>query len=213
MASAAQAIANRANALHSTGPRTEQGKRASSTNALTSGLTASKFFIRPDEQLEFDQFKSALQTELKPDGTLQSILFDRVLHAAWNLRRCDELEYKVQQEAHAKNLDDALADDELARKLDRIYRYKKMHESSQRRATSDLRQLQTEALWRRANKEPAKVSVLAGTAQITARLGRLNAVDQKANLDFLRQHIEAYIAPPPLDPNRRSYVGTPPGAR
>ena len=82
MATAAQALANRANAQHSTGPRTDAGKQASAANAVTTGLTAAKVFIRPDEQADFDVLREGLSDELQPDGTVESLLFDRILHAA-----------------------------------------------------------------------------------------------------------------------------------
>src|SRR5450432_2811338 len=65
--SAARIEANRANALLSTGPRTEEGKLASSSNSTTTGLTAAKIFVRPEEQAEFDAFEAGLRTDLKPD--------------------------------------------------------------------------------------------------------------------------------------------------
>ena len=40
---ATQALANRANAQLSTGPRTEEGKRVSSQNSITDGLSAAQF--------------------------------------------------------------------------------------------------------------------------------------------------------------------------
>ena len=48
---------------------------------------------------------------------------------------------------------------------DRIYRYRKMHESSKRRAMAELRQLQTEQLWRREiDQEPDCASFIADTS-------------------------------------------------
>jgi hypothetical protein len=199
--SAVQIQANRANAQLSTGPRSDEGKRASSSNSTTSGLTSAKIFVRTDEQAEFDQFESALLDELKPAGLCQLNFFELILHAAWNLRRCYLLETHIQNEAISKGLDDALLDDELARKLDRIYRYRKMHESSHRRAMADLRQLQSEQLWRQENQELQEESILTDTKNVAGRLRKDNAVEQRANLDVLRQHIEAFITPPPLARN------------
>jgi hypothetical protein len=53
--SAAQLAANAANALHSTGPRTPEGKTRSSQNASKHGLTARQVVIAPGEQEEFHQ--------------------------------------------------------------------------------------------------------------------------------------------------------------
>jgi hypothetical protein len=197
--SAVQIQANRSNAQLSTGPRSDEGKRASSSNSTTSGLTSAKIFVRPDEQADFDTFKSVLSSEFQPDGLTQGNLFDLILHAAWNLRRCYLLETHVQNEAISKGLDDALLDDELAR----IYRYRKMHESSHRRAMADLRKLQTEQLWRQENQECEEESILTDTKNVISRLRNDNAVEQRANLDVLRQHIEAFIAPPPLAHHRQ----------
>ena len=102
-----------------------------------------------------------------------------------------------------KSVADALLDDELAPKLDRIYRYRKMHESSHLRASSSLRQLQTEQSWRQENQECHQQSILADTKSVVSRLGQNNAVEQRANLDVLRQHIEAFIAPPVMPHNIR----------
>jgi hypothetical protein len=175
MASLAQILANQANAKLSTGPRTEQGKQASAANSTTTGLTSAKIFVRPEEQTVFAEFEELMEAELMPVGINQGELFTIILHAAWNIRRCFLLETEIQNEAIAKGLSDALLDDELTRKLDRIYRYKKMHESSHRRAMAELRRQQTENIWRRENQELLEESVLVDTGSILTRLGtRLN---------------------------------------
>ncbi|HEY3738544.1 MAG TPA: hypothetical protein VGL53_01810 [Bryobacteraceae bacterium] len=200
--SAVQIEANRSNAQRSTGPRTEEGKSASSRNATTTGLTAAKIFIRPDEQPAFDKLKSMLWKELKPVGETQTHHFQLILHAQWNLQRCFELEAHIQNEAFSKGFADAILDDELARKLDRIYRYKKMHEASHRRASAELRHLQTECLWRQSddpNPDKDSNSILVDTAKVTIKHNHSKALKQRASLDAFRQQIEAFIAPPPLD--------------
>src|SRR5882724_9856553 len=106
MATAAQVIANHANAQHSTGPRTVEGKLASSQNSVTTGLTSVKIFVRPTEQDTFNQFESNLLAEMHPEGTTQTHHFTLILHAAWNLRRCLELENQIQQEALSKGISD-----------------------------------------------------------------------------------------------------------
>jgi hypothetical protein len=52
--SPAQLAANAANAQHSTGPRTTEGKDRSSQNASKHGLTAREVVIGAGEQEEFD---------------------------------------------------------------------------------------------------------------------------------------------------------------
>ena len=50
MSSPAQAAASAANALLSTGPRTDAGKGRSSRNAVTHGLTSKQLVIAPGEE-------------------------------------------------------------------------------------------------------------------------------------------------------------------
>ncbi|HEY3738444.1 MAG TPA: hypothetical protein VGL53_01305 [Bryobacteraceae bacterium] len=202
--SAVQIEANRANARHSTGPRTEQGKSASSRNATTTGLTSSKIFVRPDEQEAFDELNDTLLGELQPVGETQLHHFELILHAQWNIRRCFELEAQIQNEAISKGLADALLDDELVRKLDRIYRYKTMHESSHRRASSELRHLQTECLWRQSNDQnPDDESILVDSAKVTIKRNHAKVLKERASLDIVRRNIESFIAPPVINRHDR----------
>jgi len=201
--SSAQIAANRANAQFSTGPLSEEGKQASAANSVTTGLTAARIFVRPDEQAEFEQFQSALAFEFEPQGAAQQDIFDLILHAKWNIRRCYILESQIQTEASVKGLDDALLDNELSVKLDRIYRYKKMHESTHRRATAELRQLQTEEMWRRSNEDIPQSSVLIDTIRIIRKFGQLNVVEQKVSDAGLRSQMEALLTAPMPMPMRR----------
>ena len=52
MATTAQVLANRANAQHSTGPRSDAGKAAASQNATSHGLSSSSFALLPHENEE-----------------------------------------------------------------------------------------------------------------------------------------------------------------
>jgi len=55
MATAAQIAANRANAQHSTGPRTPEGKTASSMNALKHGADAASVVIPGEDPAQYDR--------------------------------------------------------------------------------------------------------------------------------------------------------------
>ena len=69
--SPAQLAANAANAQHSTGPRTSEGKIRASHNASKHGLTARDLVIAPGEQEEFDDLLAAYQADVKPQGAIQ----------------------------------------------------------------------------------------------------------------------------------------------
>jgi hypothetical protein len=205
MATPAQITANRINAQHSTGPKSEQGKQASAANALRDGLTSTKIFVRPGEQPEFDRFTLALLENVKPEGELESHLFDVLLHAAWNTQRCISLEAQIQIEADWKGLPDAMLDDELARKLDRIYRYKKMHEATQRHTLAELRRLQTERVYRGQQNAPSEESVLADTRAVNKPMAKPSrSSDVKSAFAIL----DAITAPPRLRNKANSNTGT-----
>ena len=68
MATEALITADRVNSKKSAGPRTAQGKRVVSQNALKHGLFASESVVDGEDQAEFDQFRRAMIVEMKPVG-------------------------------------------------------------------------------------------------------------------------------------------------
>ena len=87
MSTNAQILANRRNALKSTGPRTPQGKAAVSQNAVRHGLTAASDVISSESQAEFRLYRDQLFAELAPASPLESILAERVVTLSWRLKR------------------------------------------------------------------------------------------------------------------------------
>src|ERR1035438_7741363 len=116
--STARQIANAANAQLSTGPRTEEGKRQSSQNARTHSLTAQHPVIPDENRAAFDQLRAELHAETKPQGALQQIIFEELVHSAWNLRRVRALETELDASAPDALLsDDALRSEEHTSEL------------------------------------------------------------------------------------------------
>jgi hypothetical protein len=83
---------NRANAEHSTGPKTEEGKKKSSLNALRHGLTG-QIVVMPSEDLAAYQLHlAAFKTDLQPKGSLEAHLVQSLADTAWRLNRVAALE-------------------------------------------------------------------------------------------------------------------------
>src|SRR5260370_32936272 len=78
--------ANAANAQHSTGPRTPEGRARSSQNARTHGLTARAVIVEPHEREEFEQFLNRYQTDVEPQDAVQLSVFDALVAPARDLR-------------------------------------------------------------------------------------------------------------------------------
>src|SRR4051794_27284932 len=86
--SQAKLDANRANAQHSTGPRTIQGKTTSSSNGMKLGFNAARFVVLPEENREdFDNPRERLRAEHKPATDTESILVDNMAKHHWLMNR------------------------------------------------------------------------------------------------------------------------------
>jgi hypothetical protein len=183
MPSEARQTANSANAQLSTGPRTASGKARSSQNARKHGLTAAQLVIAAEDRDEFDEFLAELQSEIRPQGALQQVLFDQLLASAWNLRRIPRMEAELT--ASAKTYLDIVNNPELTAKLDRLARHKTSNERSFHRSLRELKSLQTDAAI--AQTLPAvcldRVQPLASKTQLAKRTQALATADRQNRLD------------------------------
>ena len=134
MATAAQIFANRSNALESTGPVTSDGKIRCSRNAITSGLFSKTDYIAHDESEIYAEFCAAYETDLVPQGAIEHTLAAEIVHAAWRLRRCSEMEEQ-------SDPGDALRFEKLQTSIERAR--SAAHRVFQR-SLNELRRVQTE---------------------------------------------------------------------
>src|SRR5215475_8261250 len=87
MATAAQITANRANALKSTGPRTPEGKSASSRNALKHGMDAAAILLPGEDATLYERLVSEYHCDLAPQSALEQFEVDTIVHTDWQRRR------------------------------------------------------------------------------------------------------------------------------
>ena len=87
MATAAQILANTANAQLSTGPKTAEGKARASRNNLQHGLTLGLLTLDPEEQSAFCEFEANFRAECKPDGLMETETLTQFVESAWRLRK------------------------------------------------------------------------------------------------------------------------------
>ena len=88
MATAEQIAANQRNAKKSTGPRTAEGKRRSSMNGVTHGLTARAAVLPHEDRDAFQGRLDHWHTFYATEDPIQYALVDRATHASWRLDRC-----------------------------------------------------------------------------------------------------------------------------
>jgi hypothetical protein len=115
MATAAQLIANQANAKLSTGPVTPEGRHRASQTATTLGLFSPSTFVRPGEQEIYQAFRAEWVARLLPDGPIEKALVAELVQSAWRLRRCILLEESTPETATAEDLDRMQASIDRAR--------------------------------------------------------------------------------------------------
>ena len=92
MTSEKQIEANRRNALLSSGPKTEEGRKRSRLNALRHGLTGQVTTMTEEDRAAHDKFCEALVQSLAPEGAMETQLAQRVATDSWRLNRMSAVE-------------------------------------------------------------------------------------------------------------------------
>ena len=92
MTSEKKVVANRRNALKSTGPRTPEGKAGVRLNALRHGLRSEEILLPGEDEEALQELGESLKAELQPLGELEDLLVGRIVAAYWRLRRLGRVE-------------------------------------------------------------------------------------------------------------------------
>jgi hypothetical protein len=90
-----QLAANRDNARHSTGPRTEEGKQRSSLNARRHNLTGQVTAMTPEDRAAHDAFSAGIVKSIAPEGELELQLAQRIATDSWRLNRSSAIEDNI----------------------------------------------------------------------------------------------------------------------
>lgn len=152
--------ANRENAKKSTGPKTAEGRAASSRNSAKHGLTSKTFILKTEDLDEFNEFRNAYIARFGPRDLVELNLVGRMVHADWNEHRSWSMEHelidlKIEDNFHNVNgvyvdpppgTQAALAVDQLAKEptLPLLQRYAAALSRESRRAFKMLLELRKE---------------------------------------------------------------------
>ena len=149
MASPAQITANRLNAAKSTGPRSVEGKAASSRNALKHGIDAHASVLPGEDPDAYEALAAEYRERFQPANAEQSFLVETLIQSDWNRRRY----MRIQAELTARLLDDMDPEDRSlaalfmpgnagGRALNRVLRQYQAAQNAWFRAFKDLERLQ-----------------------------------------------------------------------
>src|SRR5450631_4160750 len=84
--------ANRRNALRSTGPKSHNGKRQSSRNALRHGLTAETVIEGLEDTEDYRAFEAAVISDYDAETAVERELVLRLASLLWRMRRAISIE-------------------------------------------------------------------------------------------------------------------------
>jgi hypothetical protein len=96
-----QIEANRRNAQHSTGPKTDGGKSKSRRNAIRHGLTAETVIDALEDAEDYGAFELAVTADYEARTAVERELVLRLASLLWRLRRATAIEsglFKIQAE-------------------------------------------------------------------------------------------------------------------
>ncbi len=85
--SEARILANRANCLHSTGPKTPEGKEISRRNGLKHGMAGRGIVVREEDAVEVERRDEALRAEMDPKSLIGSILIRQMATLSVRMER------------------------------------------------------------------------------------------------------------------------------
>jgi hypothetical protein len=95
MATAAQIAACAANAQHSTGPRSPDGRAVSSRNALKFGLYSQADLLPGEDPADLEQLARDFDDEYCPEGPLETSLVRDLVRGIWLERRYTRIEAEI----------------------------------------------------------------------------------------------------------------------
>ena len=104
-ASDARLRANQGNAQHSSGPKTEAGKKRSSLNATRHGLLAQTLHLPEEEMDAYHDFTAAYVKDLSPIGFVETQLAHSCADLQFRLNRIAAAEHNLFSIGHAEHGD------------------------------------------------------------------------------------------------------------
>ncbi len=106
-----------------------------------------KFLILPGDEQHFDEMQAAWRKSLAPQPGAETVLFNQVLLASWNLHRCAVAEVQLYQTQTDKTVD-PLLNDSHEKTYRRVRRLERSSRQALDQAMRQLARIQTEVRYR-----------------------------------------------------------------
>ena len=149
--------------MTATGPRTPEGKAASSRNSLRHGLTAAELILPGEDPADYQALHAALMEAHHPAEGLETVLLDQIAQSTWRLNRAR----RIEREALEQDLTTP-ENTTTTTRLDKILRYMTAIEREFHRAIAQLLTLQTARIRNAAAASKPKVTESAVQKAVAA---------------------------------------------
>ena len=215
-----RSVVNRANAQHSTGPRTRDGKLRSSLNALTHGLTGRTVLLPNEDPAAHQRHTQEYLDEYKPQGPTERQLVQELIDTSWRLNRVPALEAEVLTRAtHPPTPEAAIEFDivDAHQAIDKLALYshrlsRQFHKSLDQlrqiqadRSDQESRDLKRAAALLEMHKtkgipyDPAEDGFVFSNDQIETYSHRLMRLNQSRHIEYIR------FQAPPVERSRATH--------
>jgi hypothetical protein len=185
MSTPAQLEANRANAQHSTGPTTEEGKARSSQNRFQHGFCGRFKVVDPEKQEDFDSLCQSLRDEHHPATPTEHMLVDRMAQHYWLSQRAQLLQDHVIAECPL------LAHEQKALSL--YLRYQTTHERAFSKCLNDLLKLRAERRKQEIGFERQKQQAAESARKQEAHAAQTRLMDARAAQRELENQLKSVV--------------------
>jgi hypothetical protein len=172
--------ANRRNARHSTGPRTDSGKQRASLNALRHGLTAASAVLPSEDRAAYDAQCRGFFDEYHPATPTETQLTQELADTSWRINRIPSLEAALLDRADLDIVDAHRALATLGLHYQRLSR-------QFQKAVDHLREIQSE----RRHEQEREIKRAAGLLELHKRKG-IPYDPAQDGFVFSRDQIEAH---------------------
>ena len=142
MTSPSQIAANQQNAQSSTGPRTPEGKAASSQNAIKYGLTSRQVLLPFEDPEEFAELRATFVDQLRPANPAERLIVEDITVAKWHMIRTDAAQKTyIQNELEKNPPEDPMVAASYYMLDDSIRKFRKYHAAYNREYESAWKKL------------------------------------------------------------------------
>ncbi len=200
--SPARVAANQANAQHSTGPKTTEGKAKASLNATTTALTGRTVLLASDDRAQYERHLEAYRYKFQPVTHDEYLLVQAIADTDWRLSRIPHLILALEGKAREEMAEDFKHLEPEARRirieLEGVLKYEKQLRNLQlqesrlhRRREKDVAELRTVQKERDARR--AEELAIAAMLYVAAEHDKEPFDPAGHGFDFTLEDVKCYL--------------------